>query len=107
MSGYTSRGSNFAIFIFVSLFSGSQLLKERICSSRSKFFLFRVDFILEGLCHPGKQRESQKLLKAKKHGGGHSYLNPIALRKAKIIYSDVYSFGLSECNRVECFLTVM
>ena len=29
--------------------------------------------------------------------GADSFLNPIALRKAKI----VYNFGLSECNRVK------
>ena len=28
----------------------------------------------------------------------HIHFNPIALRKAKI----VYNFGLSECNRVKC-----
>ena len=29
-----------------------------------------------------------------------SFINPIALRKAKI----VYNFGLSECNRIEIFI---
>ena len=29
------------------------------------------------------------------------FSNPIALRKAKIVYTGVYNFGLSECNRVK------
>ena len=32
-----------------------QLLKERICSHRSKFFPFRVDLVSDGLCQVGKQ----------------------------------------------------
>ena len=37
-----------AILIFTSILNGSQLLKERICSSRSRFFRLRVDSILKG-----------------------------------------------------------
>ena len=37
------KRSNSVIFIFASLLHGCQLLKERICSSRSKFFPLRVD----------------------------------------------------------------
>ena len=37
--GYTFRGSNFAIFIFVFLFNWDQGLKGRIHSFRSKLFL--------------------------------------------------------------------
>ena len=33
----------------------------RICSSSSKFLPLSVDTILEGGCHPGKQRKSGKL----------------------------------------------
>ena len=40
-------GSTFAIFIFVFFFSGGQLLNERICSFKSKFFLLKVDLFLE------------------------------------------------------------
>ena len=43
LNGYTFRGSNSAIFIFASILNGSQLLKERICSTWSKFFLLKVD----------------------------------------------------------------
>ena len=32
-------------------------------------------------------------------GNGHSFVNPIALRKAKI----VYNFGLSECSGVKVY----
>ena len=54
MNGYIFRGSNSAIFIFASFLNGGQLLKERICSYRSKFFPLRVDTILEGVCCSGK-----------------------------------------------------
>ena len=37
-----------------------QLLKERICSHRSKFFLLRVDPILEALRYPGEKTGSHK-----------------------------------------------
>ena len=40
---------------FASLFSEGQLLKERICSWRSKFFPLRVDSILKSYAHPEKQ----------------------------------------------------
>ena len=40
-----------------SLLSKGQLLKERICSIRSKFFPLTVDPILELLCLPGRQSE--------------------------------------------------
>ena len=48
------RGSNCVIDIFASIFSGGQLLKERICSSRSKFFYLKVD-PFEGFHHQQKQ----------------------------------------------------
>ena len=53
-------GNNFAIFIFASLLNGDQLLKERICSSRSTFFPLREDPIWEGLVLSGLKRKSQK-----------------------------------------------
>ena len=41
-----------------------QLLKDRICSHRSKFFLLRVDSVLEGLNCPGSETKL-----AEKHEG--------------------------------------
>ena len=38
-----------------------QLLKERICSYRSKFFALKVDPILEGLSQPKVNWKSQNL----------------------------------------------
>ena len=46
---YTSRKSYCAIFMFTSLLNGDQLLKERICSQRNKFFPVRVDPFSKGL----------------------------------------------------------
>ena len=52
---------------------------ERICSERSKFFPSRVDSILEGLCHTGKQTEVteivQLIYKGVKHGSVSIYHN--------------------------------
>ena len=60
MNGYSVRGSNSAISCFVPLFNIGQLLKERICSYRSKFFPLRVDLLLERLHLQGKQTGSQE-----------------------------------------------
>ena len=73
---YIFIGCSSASFIFVSL---DQLLKERICSFWSKFFLLRVDPTLERLCCQVKQtRKSQKLFPivemAEKYGGVHIQL---------------------------------
>ena len=54
VNGYTIRGSNSVILIVVSHINWDHLLKERICSSGSKFFPKRVDPILGGLRLPGK-----------------------------------------------------
>ena len=48
-NGYSFRGSNSAIFNFASLLNCSQLLQERICSIRSKFFHIRIASFLEGI----------------------------------------------------------
>ena len=43
VTGYTFRGSNSVIFIIASYINWGQLINERICSHRSKFFPLRVD----------------------------------------------------------------
>ena len=58
MNGYAFKGSKSVTLIFASLCNKSQLLKERICSWRSKFLLVRVDPILEELQCPGKQTKN-------------------------------------------------
>ena len=74
-NGYTFRGSNSDILIVASLPGGAQLLKQRICSSRSKFFPLRVESILELPHSPGKQTGSHKscfplkIKMAEKHDG--------------------------------------
>ena len=60
INGYSSKGSDSAIFMFASLYSRCQLLKGRICFSRSKFFPLRFDFNLERL-YSAVNRKSQKL----------------------------------------------
>ena len=47
-------------YIFSFLFNKTQLLKERVCSSWSKFFPLRVDSILDGHSCPGAQIGSHK-----------------------------------------------
>ena len=58
INGYTFRGSDSAISIFASLLNIGQLLKERICFCRSKFFPLRVDPITHWFNSPGKQEGS-------------------------------------------------
>ena len=60
VNGYTFRGSNSAIFILTFFLNGGLLLKEKICSYRSKFFPLRVDPIFKRLYFPGKQTERYK-----------------------------------------------
>ena len=48
-NGYTIMESNYVIFIFAFISNDDQLSKERICSSMSKFFPFRVDPIMRRL----------------------------------------------------------
>ena len=54
INGYTFRGTELSNFIIASLFHADQLLKERICSQRSKFFPLRVDPFLKRLRCQGK-----------------------------------------------------
>ena len=65
---YTFKGSISAIFIFDSLVYGCLLLKERIFSSRRKFFHFIVDPSLKGFCCPGKQQEIINIVPLCKNG---------------------------------------
>ena len=60
VNGYTFRGSSSAGFLFAFFFNRGQLLKERICSSRSKFFPLRVDLLLKGFRCLWKQSGSHK-----------------------------------------------
>ena len=53
-------GSNSVTFYIASVLNGDQVLKERICSARSKFFLLRVDPNFERLGQPRKQMRSHK-----------------------------------------------
>ena len=55
---FSFRGGNSVIYKFPSLFKRGLLLKERICSSWSKFFPLIVNPSLEGLCQLGKQTGS-------------------------------------------------
>ena len=58
LTRFSCRGSN--SFIFASHLIRGQLLKERICFPRSKFFPVRVDLILKGLHCPGKGTGSHR-----------------------------------------------
>ena len=52
--GILSGGSNSSSFSLASHLSVGQLLKERICSSGSKFFFSRIDPFMQGLYLPEK-----------------------------------------------------
>ena len=49
VNGFTFRGINSFIFIFVSHLIRGKLLKKRICSQSSKFYLLRGDLILRAI----------------------------------------------------------
>ena len=49
-------------FQLISLLNSTQFCKERICSSRGKFFPLGVDLILEGLYCQGKQKGVMKVV---------------------------------------------
>ena len=57
--GIFFKRSNCAIINFASLSSEGKLLKERICSSRSKFFPLRADPYFKIFLYPEKHIESR------------------------------------------------
>ena len=57
------KGDNIFHFHFSSLGKEGQVLKKRICSRKSKFFVLRIDTNMEELRHPRKKTCSQKLCK--------------------------------------------
>ena len=61
VNGQIFKGSKSAIFISASFLIRGQLFKERICSSRSKFFPLRVDPSLEVLRNSGSKQEVTQL----------------------------------------------
>ena len=89
VNGYTYRRSNqfTCIFIFAFFFGWGQPLKERICSSRSKFFPLRVDPYWKVFSSREGNRKSQQLSAFVKNVETHrSVLSlpiPITLRTAK------------------------
>ena len=56
---------------FISLLSEDQLVKERVCSCRSKFLFKRRNSCLERLYHIGKQTRSHKSCSSLQQGGKH------------------------------------
>ena len=83
VNSYTFRKNNSSIFIFSSFLHGVSILKSSL---------------LEWLNPPGNPESYSPLQKWWRNKVKYQFtFNPIALRKAKI----VYNFGLSECNRVK------
>ena len=62
LMGILSGEATLSMASFASLINRGQLLKKRICSFRSKFFVLIVDPIMEGLCCPGKQVKVSRVL---------------------------------------------
>ena len=56
------RGFKIVIFMVVSHINWGQLIKERICSSESKFFLLRVDPFSEDLVLQVSKQEVLKIV---------------------------------------------
>ena len=78
-------------------------MKGKNFFSQERILEFKGRAHLEWPLHPGKQKESHSNVflhkNEEKYGGVPIPLNPIILRKAKI----VYNFGLSEYSRVKLF----
>ena len=61
VDGYTLSRSN-SFFIFASLFYGDPLLKERICSTRSRFVPLRADPNLRVFIVHGSEQPLQEVI---------------------------------------------
>ena len=83
---------------------GVILKRKCLLPFEAKSLPLRVDPFLEELNHSGKQIENQKSVfpfkKKQKKTWVPIHLNPIALRKDKV----VYKVGLSECKTVKLYL---
>ena len=78
MYEYTFRESS-CLFFFLPLLTGDQLIKEGICSLKSKFFPSRVDPILEVLFGGFIKLEVPKVVSLSKYGRKHDGV-PIHLK---------------------------
>ena len=54
------KPKKYGTFKIKNLFQEDLFLKDRICSSGSRFFLFEIKYILERYYYPGKQAEGHK-----------------------------------------------
>ena len=69
-----SEESNSAIFIIVSLLNGGQLLEKEFAPKEANPSS-RVDLIMEGFCHPGKQtRNNDSCIPSLNGGKAYSYI---------------------------------
>ena len=64
---YTFRGSNSVIFVFAFHFNGYQLLKERNCSSLSKFFPYELIQFSKGYVPYREAKKKQATPSVKNH----------------------------------------
>ena len=62
VNGHFFRVNNSAILLFTSHLTGGHFLKERICSSGSKFFPLRADPSLEEIFVHGSKQEVIKVV---------------------------------------------
>ena len=96
---YTFRESNSVISIVASHINWCRLIKERICSHRSKFFALRVYLILGRLCPTGKQTNRKSWIlspyenMARKDVGvpKHSYLYKFLIKVGMLLYPFIVS----------------
>ena len=94
MNGDTFRVSNPAISLCGFCLNWGQLLKERICSKKSKFFPLKVDPILEGLSCPWKQTNKvTKIASLPKNGEKHG---------DSLIYLKLFEIKLLENFLFDC-----
>ena len=74
-------GGDLSNIEFAPFLNGGQLLKERICCSKSKFFNLRVDPFSGGFHilgkHTGSQESCSPLQMSKQHGGVLIHINTL------------------------------
>ena len=66
-------------------YNSGQLLKERICSSRSKFFLLRVDPCQRAASFREANRNACKLIKQRRSGGRVAFIRVGAKNRINMV----------------------
>ena len=78
-------------YMFASIFRRGQLIKERICSLKSKFFSLLVDLILEPLSYRGSKQKVTKIIQSQ-----DIYFHRHLIRIKKLFFVILNVFSICE-----------